>query len=581
MGENTVAASGLRAVFRRGLLDIGVFSIAINVLLLTTPLYLIQVYDRVLPSSSTETLIFLSVIALGALIAMGILEAARSVYAQRVATAMDGKLASRAFAAATAAPRAESGDIGPINDLATLRTFVGSRSLTALFDLPFIPLFLALLFFIHPVLFWLTLAGAGVLLLIMITGQIASRRMSAEAPERTARASLQAQAFVRNAETLRAMGMTRNAIETWGSEFSQALNQAGRGSALNASFAGLSRAIRMALQLAILGVGAWLVLAGQMTAGMIFASSIVAGRALQPLDQLIGGWPQMIEARRAQKRLRSALSGDGAGKTAATLLPDPTGAISVKNLVYGAPGGEPIIKRMTFSVEAGMSLAVIGPSRAGKSTLARLLVGAVHPNAGSVSYDTSDLRTWNPDQLGRHVGYLAQDVQLFPGTIAANLSRFDPDATDEAVIDAATRAHAHELISAQPDGYQTEIGASASILSGGERQRIGLARAFYGSPNILVLDEPNANLDSEGEAALARATLDAQRDGTTVIIITHRMSVATSCDRVLMMREGQVEAFGTADEVLKRATPGRQASARQPFSTTASMTTGGSIRNTS
>lgn len=575
----------LKAVLRRGTAEIGLFSVVINVLLLVTPLYLIQVYDRVLPSSSAETLIFLSIIALAALAFLGLLEGVRTIYAQRVAAVMDQKLASRAFIAATGSQRAAMGDIQPLNDLALLRTFIGSRGLTTLFDLPFIPVFLVLLFFIHPVLFWLTLAGATVLVLLMALGQAATRRMSAGGPERSARANLQAQAFVRNADTLRAMGMTRNAVETWGQQFSEALNQNAIGGNVNAGFSGLSRAIRMALQLAILGVGAWLVLAGQMTAGMIFASSIVAGRALQPLDQLIGGWPQIAEARHAIRRLRSALGRPAGAARIATTLPAPSGAIRVRNLVYAAPGSppgaEPIIKRISFSVDAGASLAIIGPSRAGKSTLARLLVGAADPLSGSVAYDTADLRTWDPEQLGRQIGYLAQDVQLFPGTIGQNVSRFDPDACDAMVVAAAQRAHAHELISSQAEGYQTPIGASGHALSGGERQRIGLARAFYGEPRILVLDEPNANLDTDGEAALTRAMLDAKQAGATLVIVTHRLSVAASCDQVLMLRDGQIDAIGPAAEVLKRISANRNAPGQPAVATSAlRFSTQGTVRQT-
>jgi len=576
----------LRGALRRGAIDVGVFSVVINVLLLTTPLYLIQVYDRVLPSSSAETLIFLSIIALAALAFLGVLESVRTIYGQRVAAMVDRKLASRAFLAAAGSSRATVGDIQPLNDLAVLRGFLGSRGLTTLFDLPFIPLFLALLFFIHPALFWLTLAGTGLLLVIMVAGQLVSKIAGYEGPEQSARISLQAQAFIRNADTLRAMGMTRNAIEVWGSGFAEALGEAGRSAAFNAGFGGLSRAVRMALQLAILGAGAWLVLAGQMTAGMIFASSIVAGRALQPLDQLIGGWPQLTEARRALRRVQSALASAASKDRRTTALPTPSGAIRIENLVYTAPGSqlgaEPIIKRISFAIDAGSSLAIIGPSRAGKSTLARLLVGAVEPSGGRVAYDAADLRTWDPDQLGRHVGYLSQDVQLLPGTIGQNVSRFDPDAVDEAVIAAGMRAHAHELISGQADGYQTHIGTSGHALSGGERQRIGLARAFYGEPRILVLDEPNANLDADGEAALTRAIMDAKKTGTTVVIITHRLSVAGACDRVLFLRDGQIEAMGPTDEVLRRVSANRNPptpdTAPSSFAAHGTVTHSGTVR---
>ncbi|MET0445238.1 MAG: ATP-binding cassette domain-containing protein [Pseudorhodoplanes sp.] len=311
----------------------------------------------------------------------------------------------------------------------------------------------------------------------------------------------------------------------------------------------------MLLQIAILGLGAWLVLHGQMTAGMIFASSILSGRALQPLDQLVSGWKQSTDAWRAWNRLRHSLGAEDQ-QAPKTQLPEPVGKITVQQVVFippGAqPGTEPILKRVSFQLEAGESLAIIGPSRAGKSTLVRLMVGASRPNSGAIRIDGADLESWDKTQLGRYVGYLAQDIQLFPGTIADNVSRFDGEATDEAVVEAAQHAQAHQLILSQRSGYQTMIGAVSSALSGGERQRIGLARAFYGNPRILVLDEPNSNLDQEGEEALARAVAGARARKATVVIVTHRPSIAATCDKVLLMRDGMVEAFGPSAEVLNK-----------------------------
>lgn len=327
----------------------------------------------------------------------------------------------------------------------------------------------------------------------------------------------------------------------------------------------------MLLQRAILGLGAWLVLQGKMTAGMIFASSMISGRALQPLDQLIGGWRQTIDARLAWLRLKKAVPEHAEKAPAKIQLPAPSGRLTVRDLVYippgSAPGAEPIIKRMNFEIRASETIAIIGPSRAGKSTLARLLVGAIYPSSGTIEMDGADLRTWDEAQLGRSVGYLAQDIQLLPGTIAQNLARFDPNATDDAVVDAATRAQAHELILAQRDGYQTPVGASNGALSGGERQRVGLARAFYGNRGILILDEPNANLDQEGEQALARALGEARLAGTTAVVVTHRLSLAATCDRALLLRNGVSEMLGPSTEVLKQlngAVPPRPPSQMEP-----------------
>ncbi|MBZ9740680.1 type I secretion system permease/ATPase [Mesorhizobium sp. CO1-1-4] len=547
---------GTKASFAKSIFDIGLFSVIINVLLLVMPLFMIQVYDRVLPAANVDTLVYLSIMAVLALAFLGLFEIIRSIYSQRVAASVDRQRASEAFIASIQGQRADSGDIQPLRDLAIVRAFVGSRGLATLFDVPFVPLFIVLLAFINPALSLLTIGGAVIMIVLVMLTQFTNRKNSAKASEQSAKANLAAQAFARNAETVRAMGMNRNATEAWGRAFGNALDIQDRSAAIGATFAGISRVTRMLLQLAILGLGAWLVLQGKMTAGMIFASSIISGRALQPLDQLIGGWRQTIDARRAWHRLKKALPDETTNDSPKLLLPMPIGRLTVRDLVYvppgSPPGTEPIIKRLNFEIREGEAIAVIGPSRAGKSTLARLLVGAVRPSSGVVQIDGADLRTWDQDQLGRHVGYLAQDVQLLPGTIAENLSRFDLALPDDAIVEAAKRAQAHELILSQREGYQTQIGASNGVLSGGERQRIGLARAFYGEPKILVLDEPNANLDQDGELALGRALSDARKAGTTAIVITHRMSLAASCDRVLMLRNGAIEAFGPSADVLKQ-----------------------------
>jgi PrtD family type I secretion system ABC transporter len=584
------------ALFSRSVVDIAIFSFVINLLLLVMPLYLLQVYDRVLPSASIDTLMFLSIIGVLSLVFLGLLEIVRSVYSQRVAGSIDRQLGSKAFAASLSNARADSGDIQPLRDLGTVRSFIGSRGLATLFDLPFAPLFVILLWFIHPALFWLTLAGAAVMILLVVLNQFANGKTSSLVAEQSARSNLAAQAFARNAETLRAMGMSRNATEVWGKTFATSLGSLDRSAVINAVFSGISRATRMLLQLAILGVGAWLVLAGEMTAGMIFASSIVSGRALQPIDQLVGGWRQTIEAKGAWRRLRASFPIDADEPVQKLQLPAPTGALSVRDLIYvpsGSPTGtEPIIKRLNFEIGAGEAIAIVGPSRAGKSTLARLLVGAIQPTSGAVKIDGADIRTWDENQLGRNIGYLAQDVQLLPGTIAENVSRFDLSASDEDIVEAAQHAQAHELILSQRDGYQTQITASGAALSGGERQRIGLARAFFGGPKILVLDEPNANLDRDGEQALERALVNARSQGATVLIITHRMSIASRCDRVMRLRNGTVESFGPSAEILKDAvrsnnpseTNGATAPAAQPqvpaFSTVsqASGRWGGSLK---
>ncbi len=549
----------------RHAVSLGVFSTVINLLLLVMPIYMIQVYDRVLPAASGNTLVYLSIMAVAALGFLGLIETIRAVYFLRIAASIDRQLASGAFEAALSGPRADSGDVQPLRDLSTVRSFIASRGLATLFDLPFAPLFVLLLALVHPALLWITLGGAAVMIILVLLNGIAVKSVAAEAGEMFSKTDLTAQAFARNGDTLRAMGMERDAGAVWGKAFVKALNAFDRSATVNSIFSGISRAVRMLLQIAILGFGAWLVLHGQMTAGMIFASSILAGRALQPLDQLVAGWKQTTDAWRAWKRLRNIVPED---RKAKMQLPEPAGKITVQQVVFippGAPPGtEPILKRVSFQLEAGELLAIIGPSRAGKSTLVRLMVGASRPSAGAIRIDGADLESWDKSQLGKYVGYLAQDIQLFPGTIAENVSRFDQNASDEAVVEAAQRARAHQLILSQRDGYQTMIGSVSSALSGGERQRIGLARAFYANPKILVLDEPNSNLDQEGEEALARAVAGAKERKATVVIVTHRPSIAMTCDKVLMMRDGMVEAFGQSADILNKVVGLRTAPPQAP-----------------
>lgn len=569
--------SGLRPVFLRAMADVGVFSVLINILLLVIPLYLLQVYDRVLPSSSVETLFYLSLIAVLALAFLGFLDAVRAIYTQRVAATVDRRLGAGTFALSLAPKYA--GGLSPLSDLASVCAFIRSRGVAVLFDLPFAPVFLALLYLIHPILFWVTLAGTVLLVLLVIANQLAIGRNDALSAERSALASQAEQVFARNAETLRAMGMVENAARVWGRHVGEALILHDRSAGANAIFSGASRAFRMMLQLAILGAGAWLVVEGQMTAGMIFASSLVSSRALQPLDQLIGAWRQILEAKRAWKRLEKALAEQPA-EARKLALPDPSGAIAVQEVFFMAPnaqlGTEPILKRLSFQIGAGEAVAIIGPSGAGKSTLARLLVGAAQPTGGAVRIDGADLRTWDENQLGKYIGYLAQEVELFPGSIAQNVARFDAQAEDAAIVEAARRAEAHELILAQRDGYQTMIGPSNRTLSGGERQRIGLARAFYGNPRMMVLDEPSSHLDGSGEVALEAVLAAAKAAGVTVIVITHRPSIAAACDRVMLLRGGVVEAFGPSGEVLRRPTVEKGA-AKSPVAQPGTVVTGSFI----
>ena len=536
-------------------------------LLLVMPLYLLQIYDRVLPAASMSTLLYITILAFAALVVLGVLETIRAYYADRVAARLDADMGSDAFLASMTGPRAAFGDVQPLRDLTTIRSFINSRALFFLFDLPFSPVFIVLIYLIHPVLFVVTLVGGIVMVGVVYANQRRTAKSGQEAADSMMNSMNMAQSFGRNFETVRALGMISNVTEVWGGKFAEALNLSAMVSRRNAFYGGLSRTMRMVLQNGIMCAGAYLVLQNEMTAGMIFAASIISGRALQPLDQIIGGWRQVIEAGRAWNRLKLI---DGEATKGKEIVEFPTlkGALSVEGLIYYMPNvdrsADPMIKRISFRIEPGETVAIIGPSRAGKSTLARLIVGAIKPHSGIIRLDGADIQNFDSDQLGKHIGYLAQEVELFPGTIAENISRFEPGADDAMTVQATEYAEAHKLVLSQKNGYATQIGGAGVRLSGGERQRVGLARAFYGDPKLLMLDEPNANLDSEGEQALERSVLNAKQRGTTVLLITHRPSIAAKCDRILLLRDGQIEAFGPAQDILQKLSQGQTAAPPKP-----------------
>lgn len=548
------AANELAAIFVSGLIGLTTLSLVINVLLLVQPLYMLQVYERVLTTSSVETLVFMSAMAGVALLLLGFIDAIRGMMASRISARMEVVAGSDVLIASINSPRASLGDVQPLRDLGIVRGFVGGRGILAYLDLPFAPFFIVLLYLIHPHLFWLTVSGAVALAILALVNQWATRRFSSDASESTMKAMLSAQAFARGAESINAMGMTGNVIGAWGSDEAQALASQDRSNQINASFAGLSRIIRLGLQIAVLGYGGYLVIGGEMTAGMIFAASLVSGRGLQPIDQVIAGWPSFVDTRRAWKRLKIALD-RGPPTTKTTELPDPKGHLQLDDLTVFPPnvlGGEPLLKRISAKIAAGESVAVIGPSGAGKSTLVRTIVGAIQPRHGSIRVDGADIRHWDRERLGRCFGYLAQDIELLPGTIAQNISRFAPEVIDADIIKAAKKAEVHELIQRFSRGYDTVIGPAGQPVSGGQRQRIGLARAFFGDPALLILDEPNANLDTDGDIALEKALAKAREDGVTVLVVTQRRQIAEKVDKILMLRDGVIEDFGPRLDVFGR-----------------------------
>jgi PrtD family type I secretion system ABC transporter len=557
----------INRVLYRGAFEIAIFSFVINLLLLAQPIYMLQVYDRVLPSSSLNTLIFLTIIIFIALMVLGLLDVFRQMYATRLAAKFEATMGTSAFLATTNGPRAELGDTQPLRDMASVRNFISSRVLQSLFDLPFVPVFLLMLLFIHPYIFILTVFSVGIVALIAYFNQRSVAISGKQAAETSMKSMAAAQAFAQSAETIRSMGMMRNVIGIWGKAEAQTLTSLDENLSSNAWYGGLSRTVRQFLQIAIMGLGAWLVLEGKMTAGMIFATSMISGRALQPIDQLIGGWRVIFDAKLAWERLKESLKVSEQVMAPKTDLPVPSGQIEAENLIYYAPSrktGEPLIRRVNFIIPAGSSVALVGPSGAGKSTLARLLCGAIEPSQGNVRIDKADIRQWDRDKLGKHIGYLAQNADMLPGTIAQNISRFMPDASSEDIVTAAQKAHVHDMILGFPGGYEALLGPTGMTLSGGQRQRIGLARAFFGSPRLLILDEPNSNLDSDGDVALDRAVLQAKNDGITVVMVTQRKTSADKLDNIMIVRNGAIEDYGPRARIVENQNSKmREAVARQ------------------
>ncbi len=536
--------------------NLAAFSFVTNMLALVLPLYLLQVYDRVLPSSSINTLIYISLLAIAALALLGILEAVRSIYVGRMANRLDiviGPLAVQALADDPAGPQKAS-EI--LKGLVSLRAFLAGRAVFTIFDLPFAPLFMVMLYFVHPVLCLITFLGMALLVIIALFNQVLAVRASKKAMAVPDRPADLAQAYANSAEVMRAMGMTPSISARWRTAMVNSLDGADGAGSTAATLSGISKAIRMMLQLAILGVGAWLVLDGQMTAGMIFASSIVSGRALQPIDQAIASWRQIADARSAWTTVNNGIAAFSARQERYRNHGAPKGRISVRDISYLVRSNRgstvPVIRTLNLNVPAGSVVAMIGPSGAGKSTLLRMMAGALAPTTGAIEYDGADIADWDPADRGRHVGYVEQAVRLLPGSIGENIARFRPDATREDIEAAARKAHAHDMIMSLADDYGSRVGSDGVMLSGGQLQQIALARAFFGEPALLLLDEPNASLDSDGRVAFAGAIDAARQAGRTVVMVTQRDDVLSMVDAVIVVEAGTIADYGPRDEVLRR-----------------------------
>ncbi|MBK5566967.1 type I secretion system permease/ATPase [Ensifer sp. SSB1] len=528
------------------------FSAGINVLMLTGAIYMLQVYHRVLSSHSLETLGMLSLMAAGALATMAALEIVRGRLLATVGSWMNARLAPVLLTAAVEYAASAPGQVNarPLRDLEQVRNFLTSPSIFPILDAPWAPLFFGAIFLMHPWLGWLALGGGIVLFALALLNEYLTRKPLTEAQSAQARAYVQAEAAIRNAEVVEAMGMLKPLLEGWRAH----QDEANQGQVLAANRGGVIAAIarchRLALQMAILGLGAYLVLRNEASPGIMISASILMGRALSPVEQAIGTWKATVGARTAYRRL-AAVAGNHLEATPVLPLPRPKGRVEADNLTLVRHCGEPILKGISFQLKPGEVMALIGPSAAGKTSLARILAGAWRPTAGRALLDGMDVAQWAAEDRGRYVGYLPQDIELFAGTVAENICRFAKldTAAFNNVVKAAQLAGVHELIKGLPKGYATEIGEQGTALSGGQRQRIGLARALYGDPALLILDEPNSNLDRDGEEALLAALGTAKAAGTTIILIAHRPTIMQKVDKALVLNRGQQDLFGPRDHV--------------------------------
>lgn len=532
------------------------FSSFVNLLMLTSPLYMLQVYDRVLASRSEATLLALSVLATLMFVIMGILDHARSRILARVGAwlqdRLDKRVLSASFRRLSVAPRDIAAHAAQ-RDLETVSRFWGSALLPALMDLPWAPLYLAALFVFHSWLGWFSIGAAVLLIGLTLWNQRETEAQVNEATLTALAADRQADNLKAESEIVRALGMTGHAFARWQGLRQKALSAGMVSADTSGTFSVTTKTIRLFMQSAILGLGAWLVLRNELSPGAMIAGSILMGRALQPIEVAISQWSVLTRSRASWHRLSQLLT-EVPSESSRTQLPRPKGHIQVKSLAVIPPGDhQPVLRGVSFQLEPGQAMGVIGPSGSGKSSLARALTGVWRPASGQVRLDGASLDQYDPDVLGSYIGYLPQRVMLFDGTIAENIARLEGGADPQKIVAAAKKAAAHEMIVQLPLGYDTPVTTMGGQLSGGQIQRIGLARAFYGDPVLLILDEPNSNLDNDGSLALNHAIRLAKQSGCAVLIMAHRPAAIQECDLLLVLKEGMVQTLGPRDDVLRQA----------------------------
>jgi PrtD family type I secretion system ABC transporter len=538
---------------RNAFIGVGIMSCMINLLYLTGSIFMLEIYDRVLPSRSVPTLVGLVILAGGLYIAQGFLDLLRGRILVRVGTSLDEALSGRVFETVVRLPLIAGGrseGLQPLRDLDNIRSFLSSMGPGAFFDLPWLPFYLAICFAFHVLIGLTALAGAIILVTLTVLTEFMTRKPAREAMGLAARRNDLAAASRRNAEVLVAMGMSGRLTKRWSVINENYLTGNQRTSDVAGGLGATAKVMRMTLQSAVLGVGAYLVIHQEATAGVIIAGSILSARALAPVDLAIAHWKGFVAARQSWQRLNRLL-GSLPAQGAPTRLQAPSKRLSVENVSIVPPGEQKVIVQdVTFALQAGNGLGVIGPSGSGKSSLVRALVGVWQPARGKVRLDAAALDQWSSDVLGRHVGYLPQDVELFAGSVAQNICRFDPEPIAENIIAAAKEAGVHEMIVKMSDGYDTQVGEQGVSLSAGQAQRVALARALYGEPFLIVLDEPNSNLDTEGDEALTRAVRAARERGAIVVVVAHRPIGIEAVDMLLVLKDGRMQAFGPKEQVL-------------------------------
>lgn len=543
--------NGLTAV-RRNIVIVMVFTLMTNILVLAIPIYLFQISDRVLTSRSVDTLVMLTVVVGAAVVLQMAFDAIRRFILMRTAVEVGAQLGAPILAAAARSSlNGSARDYQVLGDLQQIRAFITSGTLLSILDVPLAPLFVLVVFLIHPHLGVIVIASSAMLMAMAYVNQRMTARHFADSNSFLSRATLHVDSMSRNSQIINAMAMIPEAVRIWGRDTALSLKAQVQAQDRNIMLASVSKSVRLLTQVAMLGWGAFLAIEGQMTGGMVIAASIIASRALTPVEGAIEGWNGFTQFMASFQRVRALLQ-SSPFNFQRLLLPAPEGRLDVDRVLYVPPPTKKVILNgISFTLMPGESLAVIGNSGSGKTTLGKMLVGSILPTSGNVRLDMMDLRNWDQRQFGESIGYLPQDVQLFPGSIKANIARMREDAGDRQIYEAAVLADVHELIASFPQGYETFVAADGAPLSGGQKQRIALARAFFGNPRLVVLDEPNSNLDTPGEMALAKALLHARRQKITVVTITQRTALLNHVDKILVLNNGAVAMFGARTDVLK------------------------------